>query len=171
MAIIEAFALSGLFLEQSVSTNIKIVHAENNLVLTDTLGQNYKVQELQSFLHLRHLLTVNKILNVDVQSTLVLTQESKHRVFIVHAENFIFLQQEAQHRDKWPRVVSHLNLQQSVSYVLAKGINQKLTLTQSVTVNIVRNISVSNALTLTSGLTGFVPSYYWTSFPITVEEP
>lgn len=169
--IIDVFAFNNLVLSQAVDTNIKIVHVEQFLKLDDYFKINMKVRHVESFLFFSHSATVVKTTNVNVEHTLTLSQGTLPRVFVQAVESQLLLSQDAQAVAKWPDVQQVLNLTQTAIADVAKGTYSVLTLAHSATYTITRNVSTSNTLTLTSEASGYLPSKYWTSFPVVLEAP
>lgn len=171
MAVIDVFAYNHLSLSQAVDTNIKIEHVQQFLKLDDHFKINLKVRHVESQLYLSHSATATKITNVNVEHTLTFVHGTLPRVLVEAVEHRLLLSQDAQAVANWPDVRQSLDLQQTVDVEVAKGVYSVLNLTHEATYTITRNLSVEHTLTLVSQAAGYLPSKYWTSFDVVLEEP
>lgn len=169
--IIEVLANNVLILTQEATTNIKGFTILDSLNFIDSSDQNIHPQALGSSLLLRQVAVVGKTFNLSVSHTLVFSQRALPRVTDVSASSWLLLTQDATSEDQWPSVKSQLALSHSVEVSKAKGAYSQLTLTQSVSLSITRNLTVSQTFTMSSDVVGFLPDYYWQNGTFVVEAP
>lgn len=170
--IITAAATQFLFLTQQASTNIKVLTVEHTVGIADAVAQNLMPQRSRSLLLLTQSLEVRKSVALIANNTLTLSNSTLPRAYNQSVSDFLFVWHEAIREAQWPLVVHELSLDHQVDYDIAKGMYDTLTLTQEVSVSASSGITVTDTLSLVGGVTGFLPSRYWTSFDINViEEP
>jgi hypothetical protein len=169
--IIDAFAFNLLTLDQATNTNIKGLVVSQFLGVAQIVDQNFEGESARDLLYLSQLVRVVKTLNLGVAHTLAFSQTPRPRVSDEEAFQFLSIQQSVVLESKWPSVTQPLTLTQVAVALLAKAAYNTLTLTQEVTVNVTRNLGVTQTLTMVSQGRAYLPDYYWTSFEITVVAP
>jgi hypothetical protein len=169
--VIDAFAFNLLFLDQDADTNIKGFAVEQFLGLSQVVEQTIKDEGVSHHLYFAQRVDVVKTLNLDVGHTLLLSQSEQPRVTNETVFQFLTVQQEATVLEQWPLVVSVLSIAQTAVGSVAKGAYSVLALSQSVDLKVTRNLTVANTLVMSQSGRGYLPSYFWTSYPITVVEP
>lgn len=169
--IIDAFAFNLLTVVQGANTNIKGCVVEHALVLSQAIDQNFEGESVRDLLYLSQLVTVVKTLNLGAAHALTFSQSSQPRVTDEEVFQFLSIQDSAVLESQWPRVTITLTLTQEATGSVAKAAYNTLTLTHEVTLSVTRSLSVTNTLTFGQNARGYLPDYYWTSFPITVVLP
>lgn len=169
--IIDAFAFNFLTFVQGANANIKGCVVEHALVLSQTIDQNFEGESVVDLLYMSQLVKVVKVLNLGVAHTLTFSQATLPRALDEEVFQFLSIQDSAVLETKWPSVTQPLTLMQMAIASLAKAAYSTLTLTQTVTVNVTRNLTVTQTLVMSSVSRAYLPSYYWTSFEITVVAP
>lgn len=153
-----------MFFSQSLDSNIKGFNIETSIILTDSIDQNYSVQELPSTIHLIHLAKLVKTTNLNLTSNLSLTNLAYKKVIILSAENrLIFINNETDYKFGNSQ---KLTIAENAVVNISKGNYSNLELTQSLQLSITRNLSVSQSFISSSNVTGYLPSQYWHSFSI-----
>lgn len=178
---ITATAVNFLFLTQEVDTNIKVLAVEHTVGITDAVGQNLIPQSPRSLLHLQQSVRLSGNLTHAAENTLVLSQQLLRSVFVESVTSLLFVWQDAQHPTNWPDVTQSLALTQEAVATVATGIltdtdlgpvhGHVLTLTQEVVLSMSIGLGVESVLELGSKTSGYLPSYYWQSYPVNVVEP
>lgn len=169
--IYDLIAFDPLILGQSANTNIKGASVITPLVLTQAVDQNFESDLVSDRLVFAQRVAVVKRLNKTVAHSLALSQDRHHRATPVTAFQFLSIQDQATIEDQWPLVHHVLTFTQTAAVEVAKGTYSTLVLTQSVQLNVTRNMTVSHTLVMESVSRVFVPSYYWTGFPVVVVNP
>ncbi len=169
--LIDAFAFNILTLSQASDSNIKGIAIEQFLPLAQVVDQNFEGRRLLDVLYISQKVDVQKILNVGVHHTLTFVQDQHPRVLNEIAFQFLSIQQYVVLEDKWPQVTSFLALTQLATATVGTAAANVLTLTQSVGLSVTRNLSVTHTLALSHTGRTFIPSYYWTSYPIVLVNP
>lgn len=167
----DVFAWSILELSDSVGLNLKVESVEDRLTFTEAVVQNLNTQGLSTPLRFVQLATPTKNVSLSVAQSLVFVETVLPKVYVLSVEQFLFVWNEAISQDKWPLASQTLALSQSATVASAKGATSSLVLAQSIGLSYIRLFPVANSLALTSQTVGYLPSKYWTSFPITVEAP
>lgn len=160
-----------LTLTQTIESNFKVDSLDQSLILSQDIAINLMPYSVGQTLFLTQVIQVNCDKDLEIAHTLTLGIEEMPRVLIESVEHLLFVWQEPISESQAPLLIETLTLSQTVDQTNGKLALSELALTQTVEAEWDRVLSVEHSLPLNNGVTGHLPSRFWSSIPITVVEP
>ena len=167
----DIFAWSILDLSQSLDSNMKVEAVGDQLSFSHSASKNLNTQSCAQSLLFVQLATNSKDVGLEVSDLITFQQVSLPQVYFITVDQFLFIWNEGIRETKSPLNRQSIVLSQSATVSKSKGTANILNLTQSINLSYIRGLTVTSNLTVISEVAGYLPSKYWTSFPITVVEP
>jgi hypothetical protein len=155
MAVKILYTGNALKFKQTLTTNIKYERVRNYLHLRQRVHRNLKPVSVINRLNMTQLIHVAKTYNLSLGNVIIFNDAAHHRVFDLVAGNIIQFFGSTDRPNTSP--VDHLSFQQSVTVDVSKGARNKLNLSQSVTVTVIKAISVGNTLSMQQSAVQYKP--------------
>lgn len=169
--IIEAAAVSVLFMDQTIESNIKGLTVEQTLSLSQTIECNIIPQQLSSFLNLQQLALCGKTISRALGNTLTMITEAQPRVSVIEVEQALLAWSDIANETQWPLVTQTLVMTQSAVCVASKHTHSELVLSQTVTVSVTYSREVVQEVPIISEATAYLPKHCWYAYEFEVIAP
>ena len=156
MATFDMYCANILQFSQSTATHPFQVNASNSIVFSQSVKVSPIYVSVSNHLSLVQKVTLNQaIINVSVSNHLSLSQQVRKVIEVSIHQIFFPHQGYAQTNIQYPKVSNKLSFTQIVTPVVSKPIINTLTFTQTVSVNIVKNVSLISIFNLQSNVTAY----------------
>lgn len=157
MAVIEVSASSFVAIQSGAASRDRVGIAGNTVTPSHSVTVNAKIESLSSTVAIHHTVGLKRVINLGVVNSVTPTQSCHPRTLIVSAVSNVGVNGRATIAKAFG---SHSTLLPTslASAVNTKGAKSKITITHTVTVKCVRNLSVESSVVIVSQVNVYKPN-------------